>query len=253
MEVAKTPSTETESSEAVPIVKMANKRPVKPATRDDADIVANGLDLEAGLDAFVQRTRTDAQRPSRIPADMKDLFDQQATRLEQAAEEVNAVFARRSTEFPVASLIPQLREGAARARREGISVYGAMLMERKPRETYLKWLKDHDQVEIVKDERGRIRTKQRRDYFQEYRILDKTRQNKVLWVAHFHYDNLIDTGDKPTAAHLKFADAYLQGLSATTRQEMSTFDAVDNALRRITQPAVRDLFLAPEPKSPIRR
>lgn len=248
VEVEKTPSTETQASEAVPIVNMANRRAVKPTTLDDAGIVANGLALDADLDAFIQRTRADAQRPSRIPADMKDLFDLQATRLEQAAEEVDAVLARKGTDFPVASLSPQLRQGAARARREGISVYGAMLMGRKPRETYLKWLNDHDLVEIVEDERGRIKTKQRRDYFQEYRILDKTRQNKVLWVAHFHYDNLIDAGDKPTAAHLKFADAYLQELPATTRLELSTFDAVDNALRRITDPAVRDLFLTPEPK-----
>jgi hypothetical protein len=248
VEVEKTPSTETEAGEAVPIVKMATRRPVQPATQDDTSIIANGLALDAELGAFIQRTRTDAQRPSRIPADMKDLFDQQATRLEQAAKDVDAVLARRRADFPVASLSPQLRVGAARARREGISVYGAMLMGRKPRETYLKWLKEHDQVEIVKDERGRIKTQQRKDYFQEYRILDKTRQNKVLWVAHFHYDNLIDAGDKPTAAHLKFADAYLQELPATARQELSTFDAVDNALRRITDPAVRDLFLTAEPK-----
>ncbi|MFJ3371781.1 dermonecrotic toxin domain-containing protein [Pseudomonas sp. NPDC086251] len=253
VKVEKTPSTETEVRDAVPIVKMANRRPVQSTTSDDASIVANGLALNSELDAFIQRTRSDAQRPSRIPADMKDLFDQRANRLEQAAEEVDAVLTRRGAEFPVASLTSELREGAARARREGISVYGAMLMGRKPRETYLKWLSDHDQVEIVKDERGRIKTQQRRDYFQEYRILDKTRQNKVVWVAHFHYDHLTDAGDKPTAAHLKLADAYLQELPATTREEMSTFDAVDNALRRITDPAVRDLFLALEPKAPIRR
>ena len=120
-------------------------------------------------------------------------------------------------------------------------------MERKPRATYLQWLHEHGQIEIVKDARGRIKTKQRKDYFQEYRILDKTHQNKPLWVAHFHYDTVTDPDDGFTAAHLKFADGYLQALPAKTREELNTFDAVDHALRRIISPAVRDLFLKPAP------
>jgi hypothetical protein len=224
--------------------------PEQAVALDDNDIVTNALSLNLETAGFITRTRADAQRPGRIPADMKDLFDQQATRLDQAATNVDAVLARRSADFPVGSLGTELREGAARVRRESISVYGAMLMERKPREAYLKWLNEHDQVEIVKDERGRIKTKQRKDYFQEYRIGDKTRQNRPLWVAHFHYDNLTDPDDQFTAAHLKFADGYLQELPAKTRSELSVFDAVDNALRRIVNPMVLDLFLKPEPKPP---
>jgi hypothetical protein len=248
VEAEKTPTTETQAGEAFPIVKVENRRPLKPATVDDDSIVANGLALVVELDAFIQRTRTDAQRPSRIPADMKDLFDQQASRLDQAAEEVDELLARRRSDYPISSLSQQLRDGAARARREGVAVYAAILMGRKPRETYLKWLIDHDQVEIVKDERGRIKTRQRKDFFQEYRILDKTRQNKALWVAHFHYDKLADADDRFTAAHLKFADSYLQELPARKRQELEHFDAVDNALRRIVKPQVRDLFLTAAPK-----
>jgi hypothetical protein len=246
VEVDKTPSSESDAGESVPVVKMPGRRAVKPATLDDASIVANGIELNDGLEAFIQRTRTDAHRPSRIPADMKDLFDQHAARLEQAADDVDAVLIRKRAEFPVARLPAELRSGAARARREGVAVYGAMLMGRKPRETYLKWLSANDQVEIVKDARGRIRTKQRKDFFQEYRILDKTRQNKALWVAHFHYDRLADPDEQFTAAHLKFADAYLQEMPATTRLELGNFDAVDNALRRIVDPAIRDLFLKAE-------
>jgi hypothetical protein len=66
-----------------------------------------------------------------------------------------------------------------------------------------------------------------------------------LWVAHFHYDTLTDPSDRYTVAHLKFADGFLQELPAKARQELDSFDAVDNVLRRITRPAVRDLFLHP--------
>jgi hypothetical protein len=243
-------SEHTEKREKAPLIRIPMAHPEQAVALDDNDIVTNALSLNLETAGFITRTRADAQRPGRIPADMKDLFDQQATRLDQAATNVDAVLARRSADFPVGSLGTELREGAARVRRESISVYGAMLMERKPREAYLKWLNEHDQVEIVKDERGRIKTKQRKDYFQEYRIGDKTRQNRPLWVAHFHYDNLTDPDDQFTAAHLKFADGYLQELPAKTRSELSVFDAVDNARRRIVNPMVLDLFLKPEPKPP---
>lgn len=249
VETQKTPSTEKpEAVEDVPILKTATTRPVQSVALNDEGVIANGQLLIIDLDAFIKRLRKDAQRPWRIPADMKDLFDQQATQLDQAATHVNAVMARRSADFPVGTLGTDLREGAARTRREGISVYGAMLMARKPREAYLKWLHDNGQVEIVKDPRGRIKTKQRKDFFQEYRILDKTHQKKTLWVAHFHYDNLTDPDDRFTAAHLKFADGFLQELPVKTRQELDNFDAVDNALRRILNPMVRDLFVKPEPQ-----
>ncbi|WP_413703809.1 dermonecrotic toxin domain-containing protein [Pseudomonas sp. Pseusp16] len=248
-ETKKAPSTDMEASAEIPIVDRTSGRPVKPAVRDDASIVANGLSLSVDINEFIRRIRADAERPSRVPADMKDLFDQQAARLEQAANEVDNVLARKRNEFPVANLGLELREGAAKARREGIAVYGGMLMKRKPRETYLKWLQEHELLEIIKDPRGRIRTKQRKDYFQEYKIHDRAR-NKPLWVAHFHYDRLTDPDEGFTAAHLKFADEYLRELPVTSRQELEVFDAVDNALRRIVDPQVRDLFLQPEPKMP---
>lgn len=252
LEAQKTPSTDAQQASAeLPIVNTTTRRPVQTTALDDDGIVAKGLDLNVDLDAFIRRIRSDAQRPSRVPADMKDLFDQQATRLEQSAKDVDAAIARRRTAnrplWPIGSLSDELRSGASKLRHEGIVVYGAMLMERKPRATNLQWLHEHDQIEIAKDARGRIKTKQRKDYFQEYRILDKTHQNKPLWVAHFHYDTVTDPDKDFTAAHLKFADGYLQTLPAKTREELNTFDAVDHALRRIINPAVRDLFLKPAP------
>lgn len=247
LEAQKKPSTETPGTgDEVPIIKTASRRPVQAAALTDQDIIGNGLTLNVELDGFIERIRADAQRPSRVPADMKDLLDQQATRLDQAANDVALIMARRS-DFPVGSLSAELRAGAEKTRREGVNLYGAMLIKRRPRETYLKWLMEHDQVLIIKDAHGRIKTKQRKDYFQEYGIFDKTRQNKALWVAHFHYNELTDPDERFTAAHLKFAAGYLKELPAKTRQELDVFDALDNALRRIVDPAIRDLFLKPKP------
>lgn len=251
IKLKKATSAESPETQEVPIVKGATRHSVQQVALDDEGIISSRKALYDDFDAFINRTRKDSTRPGRVPADMKDLFDQQAARLDRAASEVEDAMARRKAagfnENALEALGDRLREAATKSRAEGNTVYGAMLMERKPRATYLQWLHEHDQVEIVKDARGRIKTKQRKDYFQEYRILDKTHQNKPLWVAHFHYDTMTDPDDGFTAAHLKFADGYLQTLPAQTREELNTFDAVDHALRRIISPAVRDLFLKPAP------
>jgi len=237
-----------------PFVKIS-AHPTKPAlATDSVEFLTAAMDLGLNIDNFNKSTRDEAKRPGRIPADIRDMFDQQIARLEQNAKDLDAALTRQRAAnqnvWPVASLPQELREGAARTRIEAATTYGAMLKQRKPRETYFHWLYENAQVEVVKDPRGRIRTQQRGDYFQEYRILDRTNGNRPLWVAHFHYEKPADTDDHYTVAHLKFADAYLQTLDAKTRQALNTFDAVDNALRRIVDPRVRDLFLKPKPPKP---
>lgn len=249
-EQARLPGT-TQSDEESPFVKIS-ARPPKPAQSvEDSDLINKAQELSYDINDFITRTRESARRPGRIPADIRDMFDQQAARLEQAANDVDTVFAKRRAakldSWPVAALSPDLRAGATITRTEGNAVYGEMLKQRKPRETYFHWLYDNGQVDVVKDERGRIRTRQRGDYFQEYRILDKAKGGRPMWVAHFHYERKSDADAQYTIAHLKFADAYLQTLDEKTRQTLSTFDAVDNAMRRIVDPTVRDLFLKPQP------
>ncbi len=239
-----------ESEAETTFVKLTAQRPEPKAPADDEDLISAAMALEANIDSFNSKTREDARRSGRIPADIRDMFEQQVDRLKQMAIDVDSAITRRKNArkdpWPIASLIPSLREGATRTHADGIATYATMLKQRKPRETYFHWLHDNGQVNVIKDPRGRIRTRHRGDYFQEYRILDKANANKPLWVAHFHYDQLGDADELYTIAHLKFADAYLQTLDDKTRQTLDTFDAVDNALRRIVDPQVRDLFLKPQ-------
>jgi hypothetical protein len=233
-------------------VKFSTQRPEPKAPADDEDLISSAMQLAADIDRFNRKTREDARRPGRIPADIRDMFEQQVERLKKAASDVDEAIIRRKNAkkdpWPVTSLSGDLREAATRTHAEGIAAYAAMLKQRKPREAYFLWLHDHGQLKVSKDPRGRIRTRHRGDYFQEYRILDKSRADKPLWVAHFHYDQLKDADEQYTIAHLKPADAYLQTLDEKSRQTLSTFDAVDNALRRIVDPQVRDLFLKPQPE-----
>lgn len=232
-------------------IKFSTQRPEQKAPSDDEELIASAMELGLHIDDFNRKTREDAKRSGRIPADIRDLFDQQVERLKQAATDVDRTIDRRKKAkqepLPIALLSEELREGATRTQADGIATYAAMLKQRKPRETYFHWLHDNGQVTVIKDSRGRIRTRHRGDYFQEYRILDKADSDKPLWVAHFHYDQLKDADELYTIAHLKFADAYLQTLDEKARQTLNTFDAVDNALRRIVDPTVRDLFLKATP------
>ncbi|MCU0070849.1 hypothetical protein N8H71_04585 [Pseudomonas koreensis] len=241
------PEETSDAIEEIPFIKLTPARPRKVS--DAVDVLAAAMESNLKVDEFNKKTRDDARRAGRIPADIRDIFEQQSTRLLQLASDVDKTLeAQRKagqSPSPVASLAQELRDGARRTQAEGIQSYAAMLKLRKPRETYLRWLHDHGQIDVVKDERGRIRTRQRGDYFQEYRILDKSSDNKTLWVAHFHYDSRTDPDEQYTAAHLKFEESYLQTFDPKTRQALNTFDAVDNALRKIVDPAVRDLFLKP--------
>ncbi|WP_249483176.1 DUF6543 domain-containing protein [Pseudomonas sp. HS6] len=241
----------SDSGSETAFIKLSTQRPGPKAPADDVELISSAMELSLHIDDFNRKTREDAKRPGRIPADIRDLFDQQVERLKQTASDVDIAIDRRKKSkqepLPIAVLSTELREGATRTQAEGIATYSTMLKLRKPRETYFHWLHGNGQIKVIKDPRGRIRTRHRRDYFQEYRILDKTNADKPLWVAHFHYDQLEDSDERYTIAHLKFSDAYLQTLDDKTRQTLDAFDAVDNALRRIVDPQVRDLFLKPQP------
>ena len=99
---------------------------------------------------------------------------------------------------------------------------------------------NNDQVRIVRNEQGRIKTKKRRDYFQEYQVLDTTNKDQPLRLAHFHYDSLDAPMEQFTAAHLKIAEAHLQQFTTERRQVLTTLAPIDYVLRRISDP---NLFL----------
>lgn len=222
--------------------------------RSDNDVIVDGLALNLGLEGFITRTREDAQRAKRIPADMQHLFDSQALKYEEEATAVETAMANiraaSGTPPPVGSLSLELRDGATRLRSSGIEVRASMLKQRKPRLEYFQWLHDNAQVRLVRNQQGRVKTKSRGDYFQEYRILDIARNDQPLWLAHFHYAALDSPANQPTAAHLKVADTYLDTLDPALRQQLTSIEPVDYVFRRISDPATRGLFLALEPPPP---
>ncbi|MGE8190665.1 dermonecrotic toxin domain-containing protein [Pseudomonas sp. NPDC086278] len=217
----------------------------------DLEIIDAGLDLNLGVSQFMESARKDALRPKRIPADIQHEFDQKALKLEQSAADVDQAMIRiknaDGSHPPVATLSLELREAARQLRKEGVSVRANLYKQRKPIQSIFKWMHENRQVEIRRDKRGRIRTKQLGDFFQEYRILDKTNNNAALWVAHFHYETLKSPADNPTTAHFKVSEDYLDTLKPELRETLTSVEPIDGFLRKITDPALRKLFLDLEP------
>ena len=247
------PQTPGQVKEEEAFQKLAPKsaEPARPAL-DDLDTITAAMNLNLYVSDFIRRTNRDAERANRIPADVQDLFDQQARKLEESATNADRAMSNiRSAGGqppPVSGLSLELRGRADRLRKEGIGTRTKMLKKRKPRQEYFQWLHENRQIKIVRNEQGRVRTKGRKDYFQEYRILDTTNNDQELWVAHFHYETLVSNATQPTAAHLKVSEKYLATLEPGLRQQLTTLQPIDFVLRRITSAPTQSLFLTLEPR-----
>ncbi len=248
-----TPQTPKQAKEEEAFQRLAPKSapPARPAL-DDIDTIAAALGLNLDVSDFIRRTNRDAERANRIPADVQDLFDQQALKLEESATNLDRAMSNiRSAGKqppPISGQSQEMREAAIRLRKEGIRTRTKMLKKRKPRQAYFQWLNENQQIKIVRNEQGRIRTKGRKDYFQEYRILDITDNDQELWVAHFHYETVGSNATQPTAAHLKVSEKYLATLETELRQQLATLQPIDYVLRRITSASTQSLFLILEPR-----
>jgi hypothetical protein len=244
-------SEQVEETEAFQRLTPKSASPARPAL-DDINTIAYAMDLNLDVSDFIRRTNRDAERANRIPADVQDLFDQQAHKLEESATNLDRAMSsiRNAGKEPppVSSLSLEMREAAIRLRKEGIHTRTKMLKKRKPRQEYFQWLQENRQIKIVRNEQGRIRTKGRKDYFQEYRIFDTTDNDQELWVAHFHYETLESNATQPTAAHLKVSEKYLATLEPELRQQLATLQPIDYVLRRITSASTQSLFLTLEPQ-----
>ena len=217
----------------------------RTAVQSDREIISEAFNLSDDAPSFIARMTKDASRPSRVPADMQDLFDQQASKLEQSANNVDQVWAR-TKEFPVASLAPELRAAAVNMRNSGKSVRASLYKLRKPTQNILRWMHENAQIKLQRD-KGRTQTKQLGDYFQEYRILDSKNNDRELWLAHFHYQTLKSPVDAPTTAHLKISETYLKTLTEEQRNTLLTVEPIDGVFRKIDDPDLRKLFFDLEP------
>lgn len=225
----------------------------QPRTRADETVISQALELnlDATVDSIILQLTHSAERRYHIAEDVDHLFEQQIKKYQQAAVDVEQILAKPTlagaSQMPVEHLPAELRSAAERIRTAGIGVHARMLKLKKPRQTYFQWLLANEQLTLRRDTRGRIRTQKGQDYFQEYQIQDRSRDDADLWVAHFHYISLDSPADQFTAAHLKVAEKYLASLAPTLKEQLSTLERVDYEQRKITDPHTLQAFLTLEP------
>lgn len=117
-----------------------------------------------------------------------------------------------------------------------------LIKQQLPTAAGVEWLKEKKEVVILKEAKRRRLKGSRRDYLDEYEVIDqKTR--KVLWYAHFHYAEADATVGSFTTAHLKTVGQRLLG-GAFDLRGYSNQQVIDIYRGEITPALARSLFFS---------
>lgn len=190
------------------------KAPPIRAALDLGKSVEAGQTLLDDLADFHKRTETYAKPPQRIPVEIEEIYQRHGKRLREAGEAIDsALTALNLTDDPAtsaAALIKRLDAAATALDEKGHSSRVQMIKQQPPTAARIEWLKEQREVEISKRAPRRRLKGSRKDYLDEYEVLDhKTR--KVLWYAHFHYADADAAVGSFTVAHLKTVGQRLLG------------------------------------------
>ncbi len=166
-----------------------------------------GQDLLNADAATTRRLQAHARKAGRIPVEIEEMFHQHASRLQEAADVIEAALTQlnltESDRPPAAALKKSLADSATRLFKLGKSTRISMTKQQPPTAARVEWLHNENQVTIKKIPGARRPLKGAgKDYLDEWEIRD-TEDNSVLWYAHFHYPSREAADEAFTAAHLK--------------------------------------------------
>ncbi len=199
--------------EKTPGVWVERVKPSLPAPtvkKIDLDISVNaGQALLDEEPALTRRVLAHSRKAGRIPTEIQEMLQQQAARLEHAANNVDAALTQRNltaVDRPrAAALNKKLTDAATRLTELGNSTRISMTKQQPPTAARLEWLRNEGHVTIKKVGARRRLKGPGKDYLDEYEIRD-TENKAVLWYAHFHYPSLLAAVEEFSAAHLKTRD-----------------------------------------------
>lgn len=209
--------------------------------------IQKGQALFQALESFSRSAEAQSKKPQRIPLEIEEMFYQQASRLEEAAEAIDdALTASNSTEGgpgSAAILAKQLNEAATRLYSQGRLTRISMTKQQLPTASRVEWLRAEGEIDIVK-KTGRLKLKGRaKDYLDEYEIRDHT-THEVLWYAHFHYPNADTVIEAYTAAHLKTKAQQLLGGVLDLRKAATNNELIAIYRSEISPQLARALFFS---------
>jgi hypothetical protein len=228
--------------------------PLPPASRPPTVSPANSLRKAQALlddvDRFIQRTKTQADEPQRLPVEIEEKFERRAKTLEQASRIIeHAANATNETDITAfQAMNRQLDEAVKKLYREGRRVRLDMLKSRLPTAGHVELLSTEKEVSINASGVRRRLKGPKKDFMQEYEVRDQ-KTKRVLWYAHFHYTSLDAPGEAYTAAHLKTPEQRRLGGA------FEEYEGMPEQLRRAVYRAkigphlARTLFLSKAPAS----
>lgn len=182
----------------------------------------------------------ESERP---PSDVEDLIVGKSTEFNLCAQEIAQLTESLGDQAPWA-LIDALRAAAERLRRLGRTTRIRMVKTKLPDVGAVEYLLEEKEISIRRiGDRKDISGGKGADFLQEYEIRD-TRDNRVLWYAHFHYLKKDAAAQDFSKAHLKTFAQRGRGLNFQRAQQQSG-QAVDRIWRaNIGSAAARAFFLS---------
>lgn len=187
---------------------------------------------------------------TRVPVEIEDQYHGSARRLETLAEDIeealtqlNATDAQTALQGSAELKARELRDQASIARRTGTQARVELSKSLLPTVGRVEFLVEQGEVTIRKlGQRTPLGKGGRRDFVQEYEILD--RQQHPLWYAHFHYDTTTGPAERFTAAHLKTVTQRFDGYQTQLQQARNDEEVIGIYRSRIDLAAARRLFLS---------
>ncbi|WP_191486651.1 dermonecrotic toxin domain-containing protein [Pseudomonas sp. FEN] len=184
--------------------KLARPAVVRPAVGLEKRVAAARLWLD-DESSIIERVMSQVGR-SNAPRAQEDILRIRAEMMENQATEIDRVLAIAQTPARnpdrvknARAVAQQLREASPRLKLAGQRARIAAIKANPPEMSRIDYLLEQGEVTIRKEgERIRLGKK---DFLQEYALLDKTA--KPLWYAHFHYSTATTADSAFEAAHLK--------------------------------------------------
>lgn len=190
-------------------------------------------------------------KTAQIPVEIEEVFLRHSRALTNTAHSLqeqltsgntDAQGVSHASESNLSGIIAELELNAERLKQEGRSTRIAMIKEQYPTAERIDYLKTQNEITITKTGPRRHLTRgQRKDYLQEYEI--KSKDNKVLWYAHFHYATAEAAGPSYTAAHLKTAGQRTMSERALYDKAESGAAVIEIYRSKIDLPLANKLFL----------
>ncbi len=203
-------------------------RPPKPESIDLDTSLNSAQDLLDAEPAESRRILNHSRKAGCIPVEIEEMFHQYAMRLEMAADQIEEALTQRNlieSDRPSAVILRKaLADHATRLFALGTDTRINMTKQQPPTAARLEWLHHEGQVAIRKTVTRRRLKGPGKDYLDEYEIRG-TKDNAVLWYAHFHYPSPQAADEAFGAAHLKTREQQKLG-GAVERKDVSARDQI---------------------------